>query len=173
MRPVIFEPVLNSDGKATAVNESLSMSGSPSVSKSVGNALQIQYENFIRIPAGRLRQTQHGFCIQETVLGKTKAIAYFHPASPAPSSLRDGNLMCTGVAGTPQPIISNVKDFASACCCESRRGSRCRATFSICDACRSESHASAMANGERRGGLSGTGKSRNQSSECECKLSTM
>ena len=111
MRPVIFEPVLNSDGKASAVNESLSAVGSPSVSKSVSNALQIQYENFIESLLADSAKPSMDSAVRDC-LGQNKSNRLLSTNITSTFFLRDGNLMCTGVAGTPQPIISNVKDFA-------------------------------------------------------------
>ena len=111
MRPVIFEPVLNSDGKASAVNESLSAVGSPSVSKSIGNALQIQYENFVEsLLADSAKPSMDS--VFRDCLGQNKSNRLLSNTITSTFFLRDGNLMCTGVAGTPQPIIGNVKDFA-------------------------------------------------------------
>ncbi|QIL70820.1 prepilin-type N-terminal cleavage/methylation domain-containing protein [Diaphorobacter sp. HDW4B] len=111
MRPVIFEPVLNSDGKASTVNESLSAVGSPSVSKSVGNALQVQYENFIEFLLADSTKPSMDSALRDC-LGQNKSNRLLSNTITSTFFLRDGNLMCTGVAGTPQPIIGNVKDFA-------------------------------------------------------------
>ena len=111
MRPVIFEPVLNSDGKASAVNESLSAVGSPSVSKWIGNALQIQYENFIESLLADSAKPSMDSAFRDC-LGQNKSNRSLSSIMTSTFFLREGNLMCTGVAGTPQPLIANVKDFA-------------------------------------------------------------
>lgn len=92
------------------MSESLSAVGSPSVSKSVGNALQIQYENFIESLLADSAKPSMDSALRDC-LGQNKSNRLLSNSITSTFFLRDGNLMCTGVAGTPQPIIGNVKDF--------------------------------------------------------------
>ncbi|QIL82683.1 hypothetical protein G7047_24155 [Diaphorobacter sp. HDW4A] len=111
LRPVMFEPVLNADEPAVVVEKAISAVSAPNVSKSVGSALQIQYENFVESLLSDATSPSWDSALRDC-LGQNKSNRSLSSIMTSTFFLREGNLMCTGVAGTPQPLIANVKDFA-------------------------------------------------------------
>ncbi|QNP47325.1 prepilin-type N-terminal cleavage/methylation domain-containing protein [Diaphorobacter aerolatus] len=111
LRPVIFEPILNAGEPAKSVDSFIPGISSPAISKSMGDALRIDYENFIESLIADSSRPAWDSVLRDC-LGQNKSNRLLSPTISSAFFLRDGNLMCTGVAGTPQPIIANVKDFA-------------------------------------------------------------
>ncbi|MBF5005272.1 PilW family protein [Diaphorobacter caeni] len=110
LRPVMFEQVLNVDEAAAVVDKTISAVSSPNISKSVGAALQIQYENFVEYLLSDATAPTWDSALRDC-LGQNKSNRSLSTIITSTFFLRDGNLMCTGVAGTAQPLIANVKDF--------------------------------------------------------------
>ena len=111
LRPVIFEPVVSTNGQATSIENAIPAISSPTVSKSVGATLQVQYENYVESLLGDSISPSLDSSLRDC-LGQNQSNRSLSSFIASTFFLRDGNLMCTGVAGNPQPVISNVKDFA-------------------------------------------------------------
>ncbi|MPM51532.1 hypothetical protein SDC9_98281 [bioreactor metagenome] len=110
LHPVLFEPVLVNGEHLPSDSNRVVAIAAPSVAKSTGPSLQTRYENFAEWLFQGTAATQWDSLLRDC-LAQSKSNRSLSPIISSTFFLRDGQLMCTGVAGTPQPVISNVKDF--------------------------------------------------------------
>ncbi|WP_313301165.1 hypothetical protein [Diaphorobacter sp.] len=112
LEPVVFEAVLQADGApASSSTASHSALASPTVARSSGAALQAQYDNYAETVVGGGNAPAFQSLMRDCLGQNT------YQRAPAPRIvstffLRDGSLMCTGVSGTPQPLIGHVAAFS-------------------------------------------------------------
>ncbi len=111
LRPVIFEHLL---GIPTDPSSPINPVASPLVVKSTGDSIQINYENFTEyLHRKSSGASNNGNASQlKDCLGQNQSNHSLSKTISSTFFLRDSQLMCTGVAGTPQPVISNVKNFS-------------------------------------------------------------
>ena len=111
MEPVLWEVALEPDHAALSSGKPLEAVASPVIAKSTGSSLQLQYENYAenlyRAAGSSVWGSQQRDC-----LGQNSSDRSLVASISSTFFLRNDQLMCTGVAGTPQPIISNVKQFS-------------------------------------------------------------
>lgn len=112
LEPVVFEAVLQADGAPVSASAaSHSALASPTVARSSGAALQAQYDNYAETVVGDGNAPAFQSLMRDCLGQNT------YQRAPAPRIvstffLRDGSLMCTGVSGTPQPLIGHVAAFS-------------------------------------------------------------
>lgn len=112
LEPVVFEAVLQADdAPASSSVASHSALASPTVARSSGAALQAQYDNYAETVVGDGNAPAFQSLMRDCLGQNT------YQRAPAPRIvstffLRDGSLMCTGVSGTPQPLIGHVAAFS-------------------------------------------------------------
>ncbi len=108
--PVLFEPTVENSTDAAAGSSRLPAMAAPVVAKSTGDTLLTRHENhgenLYRSSTGTVWGSQDVDCLGQNTskqsLTSTISSTFF---------VREEQLMCAGVAGTPQPMIGNVKDF--------------------------------------------------------------
>lgn len=108
---VVFEPAPEARPDANGTPTMGPSVAAPVVAKSTGATLQLRHanptEDLFKSPNSTIRGSQQHDC-----LGQNTSNRLLASIITSTFFVRDGQLMCTGVAGSPQPMISHVKGFA-------------------------------------------------------------
>lgn len=108
---VVFEPAPEARPEANGTPTMGPSVASPTVAKSTGATLQLRHgspaEDLFKSRNSTIRGSQQHDCLGQNTNNRLLASII-----TSTFFVRDGQLMCTGVAGSPQPMISHVKGFA-------------------------------------------------------------
>lgn len=108
---VVFEPAPEARPDANGTPTMEPSVAAPVVAKSTGATLQLRHasptEDLFKSRNSTIRGSQQHDC-----LGQNTSNRLLASIITSTFFVRDGQLMCTGVAGSPQPMISHVKGFA-------------------------------------------------------------